>query len=88
MQQIKSEPLTYQPMKRYILIISLLMSMTFLHAQDKGYVTGSFETSDHIYSADALTNFVPDDDPFGSNNDGDNKGQKPEMFGPNRSRRY
>ena len=42
--------------------------MSLLYAQEKGYVTGSFETSDHIYSADELTNFVPDDDPFASNN--------------------
>lgn len=42
-------------------------SMTLL-AQEKGYLTGSFETTDHVYVADEGNKFTPDDDRFGSNN--------------------
>ena len=55
-------------MKRFILIISLLASAVALSAQDKGYLTGSFETSDHIYVKDVENRFEPNGDPMGSNN--------------------
>ena len=37
-------------------------------AQEKGYLTGSFETNDHIYVKDEANKFTPGDDNFGSNN--------------------
>ncbi len=56
-------------MMKKILALSLLAvaSMT-LSAQEKGYLTGSFETNDHFYVADEGNKFTPDDDRFGSNN--------------------
>ena len=55
-------------MKRAILIIGLAVSALSLSAQEKGYLTGSFETNDHIYVQDEKNKFVPDDDRFGTNN--------------------
>ena len=48
--------------------MSLMTSVFSLSAQDKGYVTGSFETTDHIYMEDEKNKFTPPEDPFGSNN--------------------
>lgn len=55
-------------MKRLIIVISLMASAVALSAQDKGYLTGSFETNDHIYVADEANDFTPSDDRFASNN--------------------
>jgi hypothetical protein len=52
-----------------ILVFSLLAAASLtLSAQEKGYLTGSFETTDHFYVADEGNRFTPDSDPFGSNN--------------------
>lgn len=56
-------------MKKTILAISLMaFGCLSLSAQDEGYITGSFETNDHIYVADQANNFSPTGDKFGSNN--------------------
>lgn len=58
-------------MKRLFLIFMAAMATVAVSAQEKGYLTGSFETNDHYYVADegnGLRGFEPDDDPFGSNN--------------------
>ena len=55
-------------MKKALLVIAFVASMTALSAQDKGYLTGSFETNDHIYVKDEANKFTPADDNFGSNN--------------------
>lgn len=55
-------------MKR-ILALSILAAASFtLSAQERGYITGSFESNDHFYVADEGNKFTPDDDRFGSNN--------------------
>ncbi len=55
-------------MKR-ILALSILAAASFtLSAQEKGYLTGSFESNDHFYVADEGNKFTPADDRFGSNN--------------------
>ncbi len=52
-----------------ILAISLLAAISFgVSAQEKGYLTGSFETTDHVYVTDEGNKFVPSEDRFGSNN--------------------
>ena len=55
-------------MKRSILIAALLTLCATLGAQNRGYVTGSFETTDHYYFEDEQTKAMPNDDRFGSNN--------------------
>lgn len=55
-------------MKRKILAILFLVLSTALAAQEKGYVTGSFETTDHVYVTDKENKFEPRGDRFGSNN--------------------
>lgn len=58
-------------MKRLFLVILTAVSAVMLSAQEKGYLTGSFETNNHFYVADegnGLKGFEPDDDPFASNN--------------------
>ncbi len=52
-----------------LLVLSLFAILsTSLAAQEKGYITGSFETNDHVYVADQGNKFVPAEDRFGSNN--------------------
>ena len=55
-------------MKRFILVISLLSASLALAAQENGYVTGSFETNNHLYVDDQVNDFVSDEDRIGSNN--------------------
>ena len=55
-------------MRLFITFVGILMSASILSAQDEGYLTGSFETTDHSYVKDAANKFTPADDPFGSNN--------------------
>ena len=55
-------------MKKYLIIISMLAFSSAALAQENGYLTGSFETTDHIYVKDAENKFTPGDDNFGSNN--------------------
>ncbi len=56
-------------MIKKILALCLLGIASFaVSAQEKGYLTGSFESNDHIYVADEGNKFTPDDDRFGSNN--------------------
>ena len=43
-------------------------SAAYAGAQEKGYLTGSFETSDHIYVEDEANRFIPGDDGFATNN--------------------
>ena len=55
-------------MKRFILVISLVSASLALAAQENGYVTGSFETNNHLYVDDQVNDFVSDEDRIGSNN--------------------
>ena len=55
-------------MKKYLIIICMLAFSSAAMAQENGYLTGSFETTDHVYVKDAENKFVPGDDNFGSNN--------------------
>ena len=55
-------------MKKYILIFGMLAFSAVLSAQNKGYLTGSFETNDHFYFEDEKTGAMTSDDRFGSNN--------------------
>ena len=55
-------------MKKIILFAGLFLSAAALSAQEKGYLTGSFETTDHMYVEDEANRFIPNDDRFGSNN--------------------
>ena len=55
-------------MKKLILAISIAACAFTVSAQDKGYLTGSFETTDHIYVADEANRFSPMGDSYGSNN--------------------
>ncbi len=55
-------------MKKTILFISLLAAAVSAAAQEKGYVTGSFETNNHLYVNDEVNDFKVYDDRFGSNN--------------------
>ena len=69
-------------MKRIYLMLSGLVAMTaVLSAQDKGYLTGSFESNDHFYVNDPANvpltgggtggfdvDMVRDGERFGSNN--------------------
>jgi hypothetical protein len=55
-------------MKRLFIIMAFAASAVSVSAQEKGYLTGSFETNDHIYVKDEANKFTPGDDNFGSNN--------------------
>ena len=55
-------------MKRILAIGIIALGSLGLSAQEKGYLTGSFETNDHVYVQDDAMGFIPDDDRFGSNN--------------------
>jgi hypothetical protein len=55
-------------MKRLFIIMAFAASAVSVSAQEKGYLTGSFETNDHIYVKDEANKFTPGDDSFGSNN--------------------
>lgn len=55
-------------MKRIILATGALMLCALLSAQDKGYVTGSFETNTNYYVDDEKTGATVNNDAFGSNN--------------------
>ena len=55
-------------MKKLILAILPLLCAVLVSAQDKGYLTGSFETNDHVYVVDESNRFNPSGDRFGSNN--------------------
>ncbi len=61
-------------MKKTMTIILLAAASTAVMAQEKGYLTGSFETTDHVYVKDKGNNdFSPEDsrlkgDRFASNN--------------------
>ena len=56
-------------MKKAILIFSALICLSgMISAQEKGYLTGSFESNDHFYVDDEANKFVPTGDKFGSNN--------------------
>lgn len=55
-------------MKKLSLVIMSLLCVGLLSAQDNGYLTGSFETNDHVYVADQANRFAPSGDSFGSNN--------------------
>ena len=55
-------------MKKLILAILPLLCAVLVSAQDKGYLTGSFETNDHVYVVDEFNRFNPSGDRFGSNN--------------------
>ena len=55
-------------MKKVLAAIGIAVSVMSLSAQEKGYLTGSFETNDHIYVKDEANRFTPDDDNFGTNN--------------------
>lgn len=55
-------------MKRIIATAFLLASALSLAAQEKGYLTGSLESNDYVYSNDEKTGALTGDDRFGSNN--------------------
>ncbi len=55
-------------MKKILALSLLAMASITLSAQEKGYLTGSFESNDHVYVADEGNKFTPDDDRFGTNN--------------------
>ena len=55
-------------MRLFATIAGILLSASVLFAQEEGYLTGSFETTDHFYVKDEANRFTPADDPFGSNN--------------------
>ena len=55
-------------MKKILFAASLLVLSLSAIAQDKGYVTGSLETNDYVYSDDKKTGAMVGDDRFGSNN--------------------
>ena len=55
-------------MKRLFFIFAFSAAAFSAAAQEEGYLTGSFETTDHIYVTDEANKFTPSDDRFGSNN--------------------
>ena len=55
-------------MKRIIIILGLVAASSAAMAQENGYVTGSFESNNHLYVNDPATEFQSADDRFGSNN--------------------
>ena len=68
MQQVTptTTELTIFAMKKVLAAIGIAVSVMSLSAQEKGYLTGSFETNDHIYVKDEANRFTPDDDNFGT----------------------
>lgn len=54
-------------MKRTVLLVWTLLAGLGLSAQDKGYLTGSFESNNYYYVDDDKTGAMASDDPFGSN---------------------
>ncbi len=55
-------------MKKIFALGVIAMLAISVSAQDKGYLTGSFESNDHVYVDDPGNKFVSDKDRFGSNN--------------------
>lgn len=55
-------------MKRTIIILGLVVASSAAMAQDNGYLTGSFESNNHLYVNDPTNEFQSADDRFGSNN--------------------
>ncbi len=55
-------------MKKVLVLSIMALASLSLPAQEKGYLTGSFESNDHIYVTDEGNKFIPEDDRFGSNN--------------------
>lgn len=56
-------------MKKTITLIIMLIPFFFASAQEKGYVSASFESTDHYYVEDKANNFIPSDQPqLGENN--------------------
>ena len=55
-------------MKRTIIILGLIVASSAAMAQDNGYLTGSFESNNHLYVNDPTNEFQSADDRFGSNN--------------------
>ena len=55
-------------MKKIIIFFGLMAASSALMAQETGYVTGSFETGNHLYVDDEVNEFQSADDRFGSNN--------------------
>jgi len=55
-------------MKKIIIFFGLMAISSALMAQETGYVTGSFETGNHLYVDDEVNEFQSADDRFGSNN--------------------
>ncbi len=55
-------------MKKTVLFCLLAVASYALAAQETGYLTGSFETTDHYYTKDTENKFNPSGDRFGSNN--------------------
>ena len=55
-------------MKRTIIILGLVVASSAAMAQDNGYLTGSFESNNHLYVNDPTNEFQSADDRFGLNN--------------------
>jgi hypothetical protein len=55
-------------MKRLFIVMAFALCAISAGAQEKGYLTGSFETNDHIYVKDEANKFTPGDDSFATNN--------------------
>lgn len=54
-------------MKRIFLILISILSFSAISAQEKGYVTGSLETTEHYYVEDAANSHSVEDQRWGSN---------------------
>lgn len=55
-------------MKRIIFMLGLMAASLVVSAQNDGYLTGSFETNNHMYVDDDVNGFKRFGDKFGSNN--------------------
>ncbi len=55
-------------MKKIFAIGAFALAALSISAQEKGYLTGSFESNDNLYVKDQGNDFTPDPDRFGSNN--------------------
>ena len=55
-------------MKKIFTAIAAVVIPFLATAQEEGYLTGSFETTDHIYVQDEMNKFNPTGDKYGSNN--------------------
>ena len=55
-------------MKKLLLTISVVFLALSISAQDKGYLTGSFETNTNVYHDDDVTKAIAPEGNFGSNN--------------------